>query len=109
MNYSKTRKEDIQRVFVGVDRCLNPECQKPLKYAKYPYKGYCCRECMQTYTPTMVYFSRVYSRPFRDVLVMLLNRYRNQVETAQHLGVQAKTVYKWVGHYNIKKINKKWA
>lgn len=113
MQYPKGRKEDIQRVLVGATRCLNPHCSKPFKYAKYKPsrnrpKGYCCRECQGAYTPTMVYFARIYGMPFRQVLVMLLNMCCYQKDVARELGVQAKTVSKWIKQFEVKREGKEW-
>lgn len=108
MQYPKGRKEDIQRILTGATRCLNPDCDKPLKYAKYEVQAYCCRACSSAYTPTMVYFSRVYAMPFRELLVKLLNEYRYQYRVAEVLGVQKKTICAWVGKLEIRKERGRW-
>ena len=43
------RKEDIQRILEGNDRCLNPDCKKPLKYAKNKVQAYCSKECEKNF------------------------------------------------------------
>jgi hypothetical protein len=103
MQYPKGRKEEIQRILAGATRCLNPDCDKPLKYAKYEVQAYCCRACLCAYTPTMVYYSRIYAMPFRALLVKLLNEYRYQYRVAEVLGVQKKTICDWVKKFEIRR------
>lgn len=109
MQYPQGRKEDIQRILSGATNCLNPDCDKPLKYAKYKVTAYCSKECECAFTPTMVYFSRIYAMPFRELLVKLLNEYRYQYRVAGVLGVQKKTVCAWVKKFEIRKERGKWA
>lgn len=103
MQCGKERNNDVRRVFENANRCMNPDCNHPLKYVKYHPLGYCSRKCQREHTPIMVYFSRLYDMPFRDMLVLMLNRHKTQIAVADHLRVGAKTVCVWVRKLDIKK------
>ena len=110
MRYARGRAGEIRRIVNGSnERCLNPDCRKPMKYKKNPNnRGYCCRECERTFTPTMIYFTRLYNYPFRDLLVRLLNKHRYKKAVAEQLDIQQKTVDRWIKQMEVKKEGKEW-
>lgn len=110
MQYARGRAAEIRRILTGNnERCLNPYCQKPMKYRLYPNnKGYCCRECERAYTPTMLYFSRLYNKPLRELLVQLLNEHRYKKAVAEEMDVLPKTVARWIKRLGIRKEGKRW-
>lgn len=56
----------------------------------------------------MVYFSRLYGKPFREVLVALLNEQATIEKTAKEMDIRPMTVHFWTTKLEIKKEHGKW-
>jgi len=102
--YRPEDRDEIKEMVINTHNCLN--CGKRLKRG-HGYKrttGYCSWECYLKKPPKVVYLETLYNKPFRQLVVDLLNETGKVKIAADFLNMNKKNLYDWIKKLNIERV-----